>query len=63
MADCQTTDTKLQRVTPPGNPSEQLCFKGNGYDSRLEARKANGMAISEKSRHAVGYQLDRAERL
>jgi hypothetical protein len=60
---------------PPGNPSkpsmseqidrlcEQLCLKGNGNDGRIEARKANGVAMSEKYRHAVGSQLDRAERL
>ena len=39
----------------------ELRIKLHGIDRRLEALKANGMATSEKSQHAVESQLDRVE--
>jgi hypothetical protein len=40
---------------------DQLRIKLHGIDRRLEAIKANGMATSEKSQHAVESQLDRVD--
>jgi hypothetical protein len=39
----------------------ELRIKLHGIDRRLEALKANAMATSEKSQHAVERQLDRVE--
>ena len=39
----------------------ELRIKLHGIDRRLEALKANDMATSEKSQHAVESQLDRVE--
>src|SRR4028119_1051611 len=39
----------------------ELRMKLHGIDRRLEALKANDMATSEKSQHAVESQLDRVE--
>ena len=39
----------------------ELRIKLHGIDRRLEALKANAMATSEKSQHAVESQLDRVE--
>ena len=62
LDDAALSSTSEKRRLPVSEPIDRLCdqlrIKLHGIDRRLEALKANGSDMSDKSRHQLESQID-----